>query len=1093
MSAAGFGSQRARGRFQREVDLTARLEHPNIARVYDGGEIAGLCFYAMELIDGLPLDQHVQQQSLSRRQILELMKVICDAVQYAHQKGVIHRDLKPANILIDSAGQPRVLDFGLAKALLEHDDQNLSVDMATAGTPVYMSPEQAAGHLDQLDTRSDVYTLGVILFHLLSGKFPHDISGSAIEIMKRISETEPKRLKQIEPKVDTDLEALLSKALAREPERRYGTAGGLAADLHRYLHGEPLEAQPPTVAYLLRKKLRKYRAPLAIAASVFALLLATAIWAYVRVSKERNAALVANVEKDKQTRKALAQKREAEDQKANAQIQRQLAVKNEATAVANEVRAREQQRNAELRRADALVQQGNALGIAGRWMQARASYNEAFKTFAQLDVPTLAADAGLAKSYAQSPSPLLTLDAHEGPLYAVAVCPDGVTAVASGDKGLWVWDLKTGRKLQTLRGHTNRVWTVAVSPDGHSALSGSGDSTLRLWDLQTGDSKVLTGHSRNVDTVAFLPDGRTAISGGADSVLRVWDLAAGTQIKSFGTHEGDVRSIAVSPDGDRALSADSHGSVRLWDLKSGTMVRQFETRGGACYAVVFCKNGRQALTAQSDQCLKLWNLEDGMEIRKFTGHSDKVNSLAVLPDGNSAVSCCADGTVRIWDLETARETCRLNGHTAGVTAISTTIDGGKLVSSSVDGTLKLWAPQQNSEARQLNSLVGRAIASAFSADGTTILVANTDSAMRLWDSATGKQLRLLKGHARYINCIRFLPDGKTAVVGNNDATLSVWDLATGAESMVLKGHGGSVNGVDISSDGRRAVSASDDGTARLWDLHTGEVLHTYQRAVTRVHCVGLSSDGSTLVTGNESAEMTFWDVPSGREIRTIKHAGALNAVAFSPDAIHAAAGYVNSSSQLQLWDSRDLKPTALDGHTNRVCRNSVYFSADGRFLASGSEDKTFKLWDAQRGEEIQSFDHIQGLSTSVASNDFRFALCGFFDGAAELWDFRRPDGYREMEAAVRAAQDRLQENAQDPAALATLGRWYAFRGLNGWAVEFLEKARAGGIEIQPLTLGRCYWQLGQIPQAKINFEKASQAANDKSVAFYLQLCISAMK
>ena len=149
----------------------------------------------MEFIDGLPLDQYVREHKFARRQMLELMKTICDAVQYAHQKGVIHRDLKPANIMVDKAGQPHVLDFGLAKAFAEQDDQMLSIDTGAAGTPAYMSPEQAGGHLDQLDTRCDVYTLGVILFHLLCGKLPHDISGSAIEIMKRISETEPKRLK----------------------------------------------------------------------------------------------------------------------------------------------------------------------------------------------------------------------------------------------------------------------------------------------------------------------------------------------------------------------------------------------------------------------------------------------------------------------------------------------------------------------------------------------------------------------------------------------------------------------------------------------------------------------------------------------------------------------------------------------------------------------------------------------------------------------------------------------------------------------------------------------------------------------------------
>ena len=269
MSAASFGSERARLRFEREVDLTARLEHPHIARVYDAGESAGVCYYAMEFIDGVPLDEYIREQKFSRRQILELMKTICQAVQYAHQKGVIHRDLKPANILVDKEGKPRVLDFGLAKALSDPDGQMLSMDIGAAGTPVYMSPEQAAGHLDQVDTRSDVYTLGVILFYLLTGKYPHDIRGSAFEVMKRISEIEPFRLKAIEPKTDRDLEALLSKALSKEPQRRYASAGDLADDLGRYLCGEPLVAQAPTFSYLFAKRVRKHRVPLTVAAAMW--------------------------------------------------------------------------------------------------------------------------------------------------------------------------------------------------------------------------------------------------------------------------------------------------------------------------------------------------------------------------------------------------------------------------------------------------------------------------------------------------------------------------------------------------------------------------------------------------------------------------------------------------------------------------------------------------------------------------------------------------------------------------------------------------------------------------------------------------------
>jgi len=294
-----FASKKSRARFEREVSLAAKLTHPNIARVYHSGLHRGVYYYAMELVDGIHLDKYVQQNELSQRQILELMASVSDAIRHAHERGIIHRDLKPSNILVTKDGQPHVVDFGLAKASMkEEDDVTISIDGEVAGTLAYMSPEQAAGRLDKIGEQTDVYSLGVILHQLLTGRFPHDVSGSRYEVIKSIVEEEVESPREYDDSIDSDLESLLLTALAQKPEDRYPSAAVLSQDIKNYLNGEALLARSLSATYRIRKRFRKHAKQIAKTLMLAAVVAAIIVVAYCLVSSERKKRLEAERDKD---------------------------------------------------------------------------------------------------------------------------------------------------------------------------------------------------------------------------------------------------------------------------------------------------------------------------------------------------------------------------------------------------------------------------------------------------------------------------------------------------------------------------------------------------------------------------------------------------------------------------------------------------------------------------------------------------------------------------------------------------------------------------------------------------------------------------
>jgi eukaryotic-like serine/threonine-protein kinase len=970
-------------RLHLEAEAAAGLNHPNIVTIYDFGECNDQFYFSMEYVEGRNLAQLTRHQSLAPTQAARYLKTVAQAVHHAHEHGILHRDLKPSNILIDLHDQVKVTDFGLAKRL--GTDSELTLTGQLVGSPNYLSPEQAAGNHRSLTVRSDVYSLGAVLYQLLTAR-PPLVGKSMQETLVQIREREAPSPRLLSIGIPRDLETICLKCLEKEPARRYDSAQALAADLGRFLERKPIEARPVSAAGRAWRWCRRNPALAgALGACALALFMGVLGIAW-------------------QSQRAITEARVARRNLYGADM--------------------------------LLTQQALEQSDLGRAKELLDQYRPGGK--AETDLRGW--EWRYLWSQCQSDEKA-TLFRGSNAVTALAFSADGSQLAMRRDPGnVMFWDTQS-RRMTSEHPASARFKALTASPTNHlfawSTRESNGTPSVLLWDFTLHREVARLPHTNDVVSLAFSRDAQFLATLTRDTEVLVWDVASRTnaarvQIQTnFSLGEGDEYGcVLFSPTGRLlAVGTKEWGTqpyLHLVDWGTGAVTNIYLSKpADGVSAMAFTPDGKWLALGGGylDNSIHLYELETGA-LSRLEGHRGWLAGLAFRPDGQVLAAASADQTIGLWDVRRGALISRFRGHADEVNAVAWTLDGGQLVSGSKDGTVRYWDPAARLHKSAYAVPPEQTRDQAFAPDSKTLFTTSwAQGTVVIRDARTFQELSSLPFLGSGWGRLALGGDGHWLALAGLTGNVELWDLKFRRQITRFAIGNRSPAHLEFSHAGDRLLCIGEHAGGKrilqLYDVASQRPITLEGIALGGLYEAILSPSGGTLAVAHRGGTVTWWDLKTRQRQALFdwQQLGEDFSMAFSPDERWFAAGGSTSALMLVGVGSQQTRQIARV-HPNQV--NGLAFSPDGRrLITSGTAgNDTLKIWDVESGRDIASLGGKPGFYEQIGFSPDGNTL--FAAGWLTIFFWRAPS-FEEISAWEKTRahpaderEDFLQRFSKDP-------------------------------------------------------------------------------